>query len=274
MAPEEFEWNFRCNFPIDFSDWWLRHFLWSCPNMNVTGLHWWSVNIGSGNGLVLSGNKPLPEPMLTQISVVIWCHWARIEWVHSSSQINSLVQHYSVNAPEIPQSCIQPSKWYFHKKKKNETHSPTPTAISFDLLMPLLVSPAGNMCSFIFDISSRHLPARKKFHKWFAALSCRGDIELQRGCTVLKSFTLDTIWVDILVGYHKDMPWEIAPATILSCQLGKDHRPDICKDDDAEYSFHNRNNTCCILWSGDGINGIFAGVGPVAMMMIRHRDSL
>ena len=25
------------------------------------------VNIGSGNGLVPSGNKPLPEPMLTQI---------------------------------------------------------------------------------------------------------------------------------------------------------------------------------------------------------------
>ena len=28
------------------------HLLWNCPNMNVTGLHWWSVNIGSGNGLV------------------------------------------------------------------------------------------------------------------------------------------------------------------------------------------------------------------------------
>ena len=28
------------------------------------------VNIGSGNGLVPSGNKPLPEPMLTQIYVV------------------------------------------------------------------------------------------------------------------------------------------------------------------------------------------------------------
>ena len=26
------------------------------------------VNIGSGNGLVPSGNKPLPEPMLTQTS--------------------------------------------------------------------------------------------------------------------------------------------------------------------------------------------------------------
>ena len=25
----------------------------------------WKVNIGSGNGLVSSGNKPLPEPMLT-----------------------------------------------------------------------------------------------------------------------------------------------------------------------------------------------------------------
>ena len=35
--------------------------------LNVTGLHWWSVNIGSGNGLVPSGSKPLPEPMLTQI---------------------------------------------------------------------------------------------------------------------------------------------------------------------------------------------------------------
>ena len=30
------------------------------------------INIGSGNVLVSSGNKPLPEPMLTQISVAIW----------------------------------------------------------------------------------------------------------------------------------------------------------------------------------------------------------
>ena len=35
-------------------------------------LSWkWSVNLGSGNGLVPSGNKPLPEPMLTQITVTI-----------------------------------------------------------------------------------------------------------------------------------------------------------------------------------------------------------
>ena len=32
------------------------------------------VNIGSGNGLVPSGNKPLPEPILTQIVVGTWSH--------------------------------------------------------------------------------------------------------------------------------------------------------------------------------------------------------
>ena len=40
--------------------------------MIVTGLYWWSDNIGSGNGLVPSGNKPLPEPRLTQFSVAMW----------------------------------------------------------------------------------------------------------------------------------------------------------------------------------------------------------
>ena len=67
---------YTCNFQTDFSDWWLRHLLWNCPRMNDTGLHWWLVNIGSGNGLVLSGNKPLSEPMLTHFSVAIWRHQA------------------------------------------------------------------------------------------------------------------------------------------------------------------------------------------------------
>ena len=31
------------------------------------------VNIGLGNGLVPSGNKPLPEPVLTKIFNVILC---------------------------------------------------------------------------------------------------------------------------------------------------------------------------------------------------------
>ena len=30
--------------------------------------------IGSGNGLVPSDNKPLPEVMFTKIYITIWCH--------------------------------------------------------------------------------------------------------------------------------------------------------------------------------------------------------
>ena len=32
---------------------------------------WWEANIGSGNGVVPSGNKPLPKPMLTQIDITM-----------------------------------------------------------------------------------------------------------------------------------------------------------------------------------------------------------
>ena len=74
LATGKFEWNFRHLIfkQILVIDGWGI----SCEIalMNVTELRWWSVNIGSGNGLVPSGNKPLPEPMLTQISVTIWCH--------------------------------------------------------------------------------------------------------------------------------------------------------------------------------------------------------
>ena len=50
-----------------------------CPEVNATG-PWWLLNIGSGNGLVLSGIKPLPEPMLTQIYIAIWhiTTWQRV----------------------------------------------------------------------------------------------------------------------------------------------------------------------------------------------------
>ena len=37
--------------------------------------HWFRT---SGNGLVPSGNKPLPEPMLTQICVAIWHLYAKM----------------------------------------------------------------------------------------------------------------------------------------------------------------------------------------------------
>ena len=77
---------YTCNFQIDFNDWWLRHLLWNCPNMNVIGLHWWSVSIGLGNGLVLADNKPLPEPMLTQISFTIWRYLATYMILHTLLQ--------------------------------------------------------------------------------------------------------------------------------------------------------------------------------------------
>ena len=56
----------------------MLRFCWNLLDyeMNAKGPHRWQVNIGSGNGLVLSGNKPLPEPMLTQFHVTIWHHQA------------------------------------------------------------------------------------------------------------------------------------------------------------------------------------------------------
>ena len=42
--------------------------------MSATEPHWRWVNMGSGNGLVPSGDKPLPEPMLTQKYVALWHH--------------------------------------------------------------------------------------------------------------------------------------------------------------------------------------------------------
>ena len=111
--------NFNEILDTQFSNWfqwlWLRHLLWNYPHMNVTGLHWWSVNIGSGNGLVPSGNKPLPEPMLSRI-----CHHmlslARNE-LTDQSYFDGLVQDCSISiadALQIMQSCTKPlvyNKW-------------------------------------------------------------------------------------------------------------------------------------------------------------------
>ena len=44
-------------------------------NDNAIEPHWWKVNIDSGNVLVPSGNKLLPEPMLTNIYDGIWLHY-------------------------------------------------------------------------------------------------------------------------------------------------------------------------------------------------------
>ena len=70
LALEKFTWNFRLStFQYNFNDWWLSYRLWNCPQMGATEPYWWYVSIVS---LVLPGNNPLPEPMLTQINVAIW----------------------------------------------------------------------------------------------------------------------------------------------------------------------------------------------------------
>ena len=58
----------KCNVQTYFTNRYLEDFMWNYPQVNAEETHWWHVNTGSDNGLVPTGNKPLPEPMLTQIS--------------------------------------------------------------------------------------------------------------------------------------------------------------------------------------------------------------
>ena len=66
---------------------WVHHAWWSSKDSalssksNITGhplSYWWKVNIGSGNGLVPDGTKPLPYPMLIWIYDAIWCQQATL----------------------------------------------------------------------------------------------------------------------------------------------------------------------------------------------------
>ena len=41
-----------------------------CPSKAIWQQIW--VNIGSGNGLLPDGKKPLPEPMLTYLQIIPW----------------------------------------------------------------------------------------------------------------------------------------------------------------------------------------------------------
>ena len=43
----------------------------NCWEGNAEEPHYWEINIGSGSGMLPSGNKVLPELMLTQIYVTI-----------------------------------------------------------------------------------------------------------------------------------------------------------------------------------------------------------
>ena len=49
------------NFQANSNALWLWYLCWNSPPMTFTGPYLWWINIGSGNGVVPSGNKPLPE---------------------------------------------------------------------------------------------------------------------------------------------------------------------------------------------------------------------
>ena len=63
------------NFRNHIKDRYLAHFLWNFIRMNAIKLYWLLVNTGSGNGLVPLRNKPLSEPVLTQVP---GCHTASL----------------------------------------------------------------------------------------------------------------------------------------------------------------------------------------------------
>ena len=68
------------DFQTHIKDRYLENFMWNIPQVNAPGPDWWLFNIGSGNGLVHDGTKPLPQPMLTKFNdyliVVLWRHMA------------------------------------------------------------------------------------------------------------------------------------------------------------------------------------------------------
>ena len=62
----------------------------------------WQVNIGSSNGLLPLGNKPLPEPVLTHVYVTIRRDWDTIN-VHVDIVFGELYLSYR----ELSLSCVQ-----------------------------------------------------------------------------------------------------------------------------------------------------------------------
>ena len=72
LVPGRFENNFQNVFFKLIS--WIDTLINSCETVLKTTTEpiWREVNIVSGNGLVPSGNKPLPAPILSKIAVAIW----------------------------------------------------------------------------------------------------------------------------------------------------------------------------------------------------------
>ena len=67
--------------------------------MNATETHWLDV-ISSGKCLIPSGNKPLPEPLLTKIYVAIWRLYATMGYQPYDTPNQHTLHHFG--AQRIP----------------------------------------------------------------------------------------------------------------------------------------------------------------------------
>ena len=72
----------------------LEYFLWNCPRVNATRPHLCLVRTDSGNGLVPSGTKSFPEPMLSKIYITI-CHHLTIMSQHILLMFNQRIHNWN-----------------------------------------------------------------------------------------------------------------------------------------------------------------------------------
>ena len=107
LAPERCSSNLKkCNFQTHLLEWYHDYFPVQIFSYECHRNHW-QVNIGSGNGLVPSVNKPLPEPMLTQAYVAIWRHQTTIV----NTLICSVIEHDALEEAMVNISSIF-FKWF------------------------------------------------------------------------------------------------------------------------------------------------------------------
>ena len=110
-------WSYIDYIQARIKDMYFQHFQWNCHQLNAIRSHWWLINIGSGKGLVPSGSKPLPEPMLTGISVVIWRHEATRSYVvdlvirERNMQLYQVIIYNEYNGCDYLSMLVKGSAW-------------------------------------------------------------------------------------------------------------------------------------------------------------------
>ena len=76
-------------------------------------LRWISQStFGWGKGLVSSGKKALPEPMLTHIYVALWCHQAKMSYHIILGKMAAILQMTYSNTFSLMKMVI--FQWKFH----------------------------------------------------------------------------------------------------------------------------------------------------------------